>query len=582
MSPHSKLSSGSRLFLSFSIVASVFALVPATASAQWSTDPAVNLAVATGAGEQVQPKIAPTADGGCFLSWYDGASGYDVRVQKLDASGNEVMAHNGVLVADRSFSSTQDYGLDVDASGNALLVFRDDRLGGTQITAAKIAPDGTALWGATGVQLTSTTDFVAAPKIAGSSDGGVVVAWTQDVDTRVQKLDANGTPVWASDVVLSPGTGSYSASDLHGAGDGAILSFIHQTGGFGSPRHIIAQKFDGSGSLLWGSAHVSVFDGGSVQFGNFPTFILDGDGGAVFSWYDAATSSLQCSVQRILTTGVEAFPHNGVVVSTIASRVRVSPSVDFDPMTEEVFAFWKEQTTSQSQAGVYGQKIDVNGVRQWTDAGAMVVALSSDDINNIETWAVDGGAMVFWDRAPAFAQDRIYGARLDASGTIDLPTFDVASVVSNKSRLQVREGALGFAILAWQDGRTDASDVYAQNINADGSLGGDTTSAPDGAIRLVSAAYATPNPASGRVEIVLSRSEGNGLVLGRPELDRVASSAEVFDVHGRSVRSGLVASNAGMRLVWDGRADDGRSVAPGVYFVRFAGEGAGVPVTVVR
>ncbi|MEZ4651821.1 MAG: hypothetical protein R3E97_24095 [Candidatus Eisenbacteria bacterium] len=492
-----------------------------------------------------------------------------------------MMPHNGVLVADRSFSSTQDYGLDVDASGNALLVFRDDRVGGTQITAAMIAPDGTALWGPTGVQLTSTTDFVAAPKIAGSDDGGVVVAWTHDVDTRVQKLDANGTPLWAADVVLSPGTGSYSASDLHGAGDGAILSFIHQTGGFGSPRHIIAQKFDGSGNLLWGAGHVAVFDGGSVQFGNFPTFITDGDGGAVFSWYDAATSSLQCSVQRILTVGVEAFPHNGVVVSTIASRVRVSPSVDFDPSSQEIVTFWKEQTTSQSQAGVYGQKIDVNGVRQWTDAGVMVVPLSGDDINNVETWAVNGGAMVFWDRAPAFGQDRIYGAVLDALGDLNVPPFDVSSVVSNKSRLQVSESALGFAILAWQDGRTDASDVYAQKVNPDGSLGGGVSSAPDPFLGVASGAFASPNPAHGRVEIVLAHPE-DGAFLGRSELDRIASSAEVFDVHGRSVRSGLVADTAGRGLVWDGRTQDGSPVSTGVYYVRFAGESAGVPVTVVR
>ena len=43
-----------------------------------------------------------------------------------------------MLVADRGFSSTQDYGLDVDSAGNALLAFRDDRFVGTQITAAKV------------------------------------------------------------------------------------------------------------------------------------------------------------------------------------------------------------------------------------------------------------------------------------------------------------------------------------------------------------------------------------------------------------------------------------------------------------
>ena len=36
---------------------------------------------------------------------------------------------------------------------------------------------------------------------------------------------------------------------------------------------------------MWGSGHVHVYDGGSLQFGEFPYFTSDGNGGAVFSWY---------------------------------------------------------------------------------------------------------------------------------------------------------------------------------------------------------------------------------------------------------------------------------------------------------
>ena len=108
------------------------------ASAQWSTDPAVNLAVADASGDQVQPKVAPTLDGGCYISWFDSiGNGFDVRVQKLDVNGNELWAHGGVLVFDRNLSWTMDYGLDVDAAGNALLAFRDDNGSTTQIVASK-------------------------------------------------------------------------------------------------------------------------------------------------------------------------------------------------------------------------------------------------------------------------------------------------------------------------------------------------------------------------------------------------------------------------------------------------------------
>ncbi len=51
----------------------VSCIVP-SALAQWSTNPGANLKIADGSGEQVQPKIQPTADGGCYVSWFDNGS----------------------------------------------------------------------------------------------------------------------------------------------------------------------------------------------------------------------------------------------------------------------------------------------------------------------------------------------------------------------------------------------------------------------------------------------------------------------------------------------------------------------------
>ena len=88
--------------------------------------------------------LAAVANGaGAYVSWFDGiGNGFDVRLQRLGENGTELLAPGGILVADRGFSSTQDYGLAVAASGAALLAFRDDRFVGTQVTAARIAADG--------------------------------------------------------------------------------------------------------------------------------------------------------------------------------------------------------------------------------------------------------------------------------------------------------------------------------------------------------------------------------------------------------------------------------------------------------
>ena len=450
-------------------------LVPA-AAAQWSSDPAQNLAVADAASDQNLAKLAPTADGGAWVSWFDGiASGWDVRLQRLEADGTERFVHGGLLVADRNFTSTQDYGLDLDVNGDALLAFRDPRPGGTQITAAKVTGAGVAGWGATGVVLTNTANFVASPKVAGTSDGGAVIAWTEGSAVKLQRLDASGAPQWGAGVTLTPTAGSYSVSDLHDVGAEVILAFVHQTGGFTSPRHLRAQRFDAAGAPLWGAATVPVFDGGSLQIGNFPTFSVDAAGNSLFAWY-ASSPALQSFVQRLDPAGIPLFPQNGVAVATTAGRVRVNPDAMLDPATSEVYVAWREQNGTQSQQGVSAQRLSPAGARLWTDDGLALVPLGApvQDLVRVVVGGAAGGALVVWSTAPAFGTDVLGAAHVSPAGVVDVPRFDVASTPSQKMRLATAKSRVGVgtALLAWTDARTDAGDIFAQNVGFDGLLGG--------------------------------------------------------------------------------------------------------------
>ncbi len=444
--------------------------------AAWSDDPAANLAIADDSGDQVQAKVVATTDGGCYVSWFDNATGgYDVYLQRLDINGDEQWAHNGVLVADRGFSSTQDYGLAIDTAGNALLAFRDDSSGSEQIAAAKVAPDGTLEWGGA-IQLTATTAFVAAPKIAGTSDGNLVVAWTEDTNVVVNKLDPAGTPLWASAVSLGPtGVGSFMLSDLQAAEQGKVIVSWVFAPQFMGPNHLWAQKLaSADGALLWPSTHVQVYDeaSGSLQMGNFPYFITDHAGGAVFAWY--TTSPLQCRVQRILSGGTEAFAHNGVEAATTASQIRVSPNVAFNPTTQEIFLAWREQNQTQSQSGVNAQKFSANGTRQWTDSGKVLVALAANEISWVTVLPWDTGAVVTWVETLAFGNQPVHASRLDSAGDPlwSPAVIDLATSATATSRFSGALSSSGFAIYVWSDGESGgSSDIYGQNLNRNGTLG---------------------------------------------------------------------------------------------------------------
>jgi len=65
------------------------------------------------------------------------------------ANGVAQWQAGGIRFADLGMSSTQDYGFDVDADGNALLAFLDDRNPhkAVAVTIIKVSPAGLQLWG---------------------------------------------------------------------------------------------------------------------------------------------------------------------------------------------------------------------------------------------------------------------------------------------------------------------------------------------------------------------------------------------------------------------------------------------------
>ena len=146
----------------------------------WSPDPAANLVIAGRNGEEVQAKILPLPDGGFYVSWFDNTDGgYDVRLQRLDVDGRALWPTDGILVADRSFDWTTDYGFSVDADDHVLLSFQCCSQGGAEehLVVARITPDGEHAWPAPGVAVTAPGTAAAVSQLTATDDGNSVVVW---------------------------------------------------------------------------------------------------------------------------------------------------------------------------------------------------------------------------------------------------------------------------------------------------------------------------------------------------------------------------------------------------------------------
>ncbi|MAD20162.1 MAG: hypothetical protein CMJ52_08235 [Planctomycetaceae bacterium] len=462
----------------------VIATASSTATAQWSDDASVNNLLGAGAGTQNQPLLARLADGTTYVSWLENpGGGYDVRLQLVTPTG--VPEWSGALtVADRSFSSTQSYGLDVDTSGAAVLAYRGDQLPGTQIVANRVLADGTMPWGDGVVLNAGNSQDVASPTIAATSDGNSVAAWTRFPNSgpsviELRKLSPEGDILWSYTMARSTGIAASSlvASDAPGASGQCVLMTVG-FGGFTSPRPLKAQKFDAEGSEMWGASDVGIFTSGSVQIGNFPTLIPDGRGGAVATWY-SSVPSLRCFVQQVRADGSLRLSTSQYRVTAVG-ETQVNPVACIDPVSEDITCYWITQNSSQSQFSLKGQRFEGTS-RAWGTTGITFLPLGSTQTTAAGCHPrYGGGTTVVWSSGFIPQPTSIFAAAVDAEGqpvwTGDAGGVSggvgISTVDSNKSRTTTATSPSGEIVIAWSDDREGSGRrIFGQNVRADGELG---------------------------------------------------------------------------------------------------------------
>jgi hypothetical protein len=454
----------------------------------WANDAAANLQIADRGGEETQAKILPRADGGFYVSWFDNSDGgYDLRLQRLDADGRELWPHNGVLVADRTYSSTTDYGFTVDAAGNALLSFQccTQLAADERIVVAKVTPDGNLPWSGGRVAVSTVGEGEQISYVAATADGNAVVVWMNDSGQgRAQKLDANGAALWGATGTTLPGpaTGSKFVADVIAAGAGdAIVAWSNQAG---STRLLRAQKLAAvDGSVLWGTDGVRVSDTGGLGAGYFPKMLADGSGGAVFAYTDFVGIAPFARVQHLAGDGTRLLGASGVVATTNASRGHYSPAARYDAASGDIYVMWVDSTVITPNAfdGLYAQRIDSAGLRRWGEEGRELVPMtvSTDGANALSQLVAlpaPGGFLASWVTGnTSVAENSISTLRLDTDGALLWNrAAHIKTSATRTSRLAGATSIQGYAAFVWSDGQGNDSstlNVLAQNLQYSGTLG---------------------------------------------------------------------------------------------------------------
>lgn len=460
-----------------------FAALSFSGLAQWSSDPTVNLMIADTTGEQDLPKSVSCPDGSTYISWFDSRGGsYAVYMQRLNPEGVKLWGSQGLLISNNpQNSSLVDYDLTCDAQSNAIVVFTDIRSGDLDVFAYKISPAGQFLWGANGVALSSGTGYEANPTVAVTSDGNVVVAWIYAVNpykVYMQKLDATGAKQWgATPLIYGSATEGYNFPKIVPSDNGSVIvSHKVTTGNFPAQTvKLAAQKFNSSGVAQWGTGGVWVQSLGKVMAFTAQYSESDGANGVIVAWHDDRNSiNLQSAwVQRVKSDGTLAFPANGAECATTSGIHKWNPVAAKLTGSDEVMAFWRFTNSDQNQDGLAVQKFNASGVRQFTDDGITLRAMTGTaNIVGYDLAAISNSAYIVYNVGnSAGLSNTVQGLMINSSGTNAWgSTLPLSSLVSDKGRLQMVKDISDAGLAFWTDKRV-GNGIYGQKINTNGTLG---------------------------------------------------------------------------------------------------------------
>ncbi|MCX6277358.1 MAG: carboxypeptidase-like regulatory domain-containing protein [Bacteroidetes bacterium] len=457
----------------------VLLMLPILCFSQWSTNPAVNNVISNLSGEQVIPKIATCSNGDTYIGFFSSETGnYDVRLQRLDALGNILWAPNGILISGNPQETwLTDWDMTCDASNHAILVFNDIRTGSTNVVAYRISPSGGFVWGANGIMLSNSTAFNVAPKVVSTAAGNIVVAWQADDVIIRQKISPSGALQWGPAGITLTSPNSLSWPQLMPVGaDDVIMKYFDDSGPPNAPtRHVYAQRYSSTGTDVWTSNAIISNAGGISAWTQIFPFINDGSDGFYIAWHDDRDNNQRASVfvQHISSAGAVLYSSNGVEASNLSSMNHYYPQLALPPGSTDVFVYWNEMNALQSQWGIFGQKINSSGAVQWGGGGMTFIPVSLTDVYPYEARNTPTDMILVFEQYSNAIDGMIKAMRISPSGAMlwTPAQKEICTVSSQKVHPVVNEFANNQWIVAWEDDRGADVDVYAQNIQLDGSLG---------------------------------------------------------------------------------------------------------------
>jgi hypothetical protein len=448
------------------LIGTLAIVFPVFAPLAWSDSPKVSNPVCTFYSAQSNPVAVGHPSGGAIIAWQDKRNGNsDIYAQRLCGCDSMDWSSNGTPVC--TANGDQQHPVIIsDSSGGAIIAWEDKRNGNYNIFVQKVNAWGVALWAANGVALCGSPFDQRNPSITGDSAGGAIVTWEDKrhggdfPDIYAQRITQDGAVKWDSNgvAVCVQAGDQLDPRVIDNVMGGAIIAWEDKRS---EDYDIYAQRIDASGAPLWAANGVVISSAISDQLR--PRMIGDGSYGAIIVWYDFRnTIDYNIFAQRIGADGTVKWAVYGLAINNKMSSDQINPVIAADGGGGAIIA-WEDKRAGD--VDIYGQRVDSSGIVQWTSTGVLICSATGDQVNPQIVSVYSGGANIAWMDSRNAASD-IYIQQITAEGRKISATGGSAVCTADSSQINpvlCNNGSDG-AIVIWQDFRNKNSNIYAQII----------------------------------------------------------------------------------------------------------------------
>lgn len=526
--------------------------------------------------QELQLDAAVASDGADFLVVWDDARAlsysdiYGVRV----TSDGTLLDEAGIAIT--TAANNQDTPAAAFGASGYLVVWKDDRSGSSDIYGSRVAVDGSVL-DASGISISAAAGGQGYPAVA-FGDSVFLVAWA---DNREATQHIYGARVQIDGTVLDP-DGIAICSAANGQSYPAVAYD-------GTAFLVVWEDLRNSDGDIYG-ARVAA-DGTVLDPGGIAISTASGDqtvpgvtsNGA--SWLAVWEDSRNGTVKdiygaRVLPDG-SVLNGGGIPICT-QSAEQSNAAVSFDG--QDWFVIWNDYRQG-SVFNTYAARVDSSGAV--LDANGFVVCPYLSQQYNPAVATADSMHLIAWHDSRNGVKD-IYGARVAADGTVLQCSMAIAVAPSPQANPAVAFDGTNY-LAVWQDLRLgSANDIYGIRVGSDESLldpAGIAISASSGdqacpAVAPGSAAYlvAWQDYRNGAYDIYAARVTASGTVLdvagiavstasGAQEYPAVASDgadylavwqdarAGSYDIYGARLTAGGVVLDASAFVISNATGD---------------------------